>query len=104
MLYEVITRLVEKGLFAPLETADGGIYRIGMALQVIDDLTDFYDDLRDHRHNYLLSAIFHEGTASERQHLAPLLAERPSAGTPVAELFPDAVATVMHRAIRNNFV
>lgn len=100
----VAPRLVEKGLFAPLETADGGIYRIGMALQVIDDLTDFYDDLRDRRHNYLLSAIFHEGTASERQHLAPLLAERPSAGTPVAELFPDAVATVMHRAIRNNFV
>jgi len=95
----VAPRLVEKGLFAPLEAADGGIYRIGMALQVIDDLTDFYDDLRDRRHNYLLSSIFHEGDISERQLLGQLLAERPGSGPPVAEIFRDSVGRVMHRAI-----
>jgi hypothetical protein len=95
----VAPRLVEKGLFAPLETADGGVYRIGMALQVIDDLTDFYDDLRDRRHNYLLSSIHHEGTPEERQILDRLLAERPATGAPVAELFRDSIGRVMHRAI-----
>jgi len=33
--------LVEKALAAPLEQADRGIYRIGLALQLIDDLTTF---------------------------------------------------------------
>jgi len=95
----VAPRLVEKGLFEPLETADSGIYRIGMALQVIDDLTDFYEDLRDRRHNYLLSSVFHEGTPAERQELSRLLETRPAAGAPVAEIFRDSVGRVMHRAI-----
>jgi len=95
----VAPRLVENDLFAALETADCGIYRIGMALQVIDDLTDFYEDLRDRRHNYLLSSVFHEGTPPERRELDRLLAERPAGGAPVAELFRDSVVRVMHRAI-----
>jgi hypothetical protein len=41
--------LVESGRRERVELADRGVYRIGLALQVIDDLTDFHEDLRDRR-------------------------------------------------------
>jgi len=69
----VVPRFVEKKIAASLETADQGIYRIGMALQVIDDVTDFYEDIRDRRHNYLVSSILHEGNAEEKNRLDRLL-------------------------------
>lgn len=95
----VAPRLVEKSLAVPLEQADRGIYRIGMALQVIDDLTDFYSDLRDCRHNYLVSSIRFEGTTAERERLDRLLAGD-DLGRPSIELaFALSVQRVMERAI-----
>jgi len=95
----VAPRCIEKTLALPLEQADRGIYRIGMALQVIDDLTDFYCDIRDKRHNYLLSSIRFEGSAAERERLALLLAGG-DLGRPSIELaFPQSVQRVMERAI-----
>jgi len=95
----VAPRLVEADLFGPLETADSGIYRIGMALQVIDDLTDLFDDIRDRRHNYLLSTVFYEGSGAERRQLDTLLQAAVSVQEPVEVLFPESVARVMQRAI-----
>ncbi len=95
-------RLLEHEHAAPLRLAEGGIYRIGMALQVIDDLTDFHEDLAHRNHNYLLSAVFHQGETTERQRLAPLLAGRgEEALAPVAveTLFPATVRRVMAQAI-----
>jgi hypothetical protein len=95
----VAPRCIEKSLALPLEQADRGIYRIGMALQVIDDLTDFYCDIRDKRHNYLLSSIRFEGSATERERLALLLAGD-DLGRPSIELaFCQSVQRVMERAI-----
>lgn len=95
----VAPRLVEKTLADPLERADRGVYRIGMALQVIDDLTDFYADLRDRRHNYLVSSIRFEGTAPERERLDRLFAGD-DMGRPSVELaFAPSVQRVMERAI-----
>jgi hypothetical protein len=81
-----------------LQTADRGIFSIGMALQVIDDLTDFYDDLRDRRHNYLVSTIQHEGSLDERARLAALLAGR-GAEIPVEQAFAASAGRAMARAI-----
>lgn len=36
------------------------LYRIGMGCQILDDMVDLGTDLRDNRHNYVLSTIFHE--------------------------------------------
>lgn len=95
----VAPRLVEKELAGPLELADRGIYRIGMALQVIDDLTDFYDDIRDRRHNYLVSSVRFEGTTAERERLERILAGD-DPGRPAIEFsFTPSVQRVMERAI-----
>lgn len=94
----VAPRMIEQGLLDVLDQADRGIFRIGMALQVIDDLTDFYEDIQDRRHNYLVSSIQFEGTVAERELLASLLAGEQDSG-PVELIFNDSVRRVMHRAI-----
>lgn len=95
----VAPRAIEEDKSAPLDLVDRGIFRIGLSLQVIDDLTDCYDDLRDRRHNYLVSVIRHEGTEPERERLARLLSGADSDRTPVEQAFPSSVALVMQRAI-----
>ena len=81
-----------------LELADRGIFSIGLALQVIDDLTDFHDDLRDRRHNYLAATIQHEGSIDERARLAALLAGH-AAALPVELAFAPSASRAMTRAI-----
>lgn len=95
----VAPRLVEKALSVPLEQADRGIYRIGMALQVIDDLTDFHDDIRDRRHNYLVSSIRFEGTTAERDRLERILAGDDPGRSSIEFSFTPSVQRVMERAI-----
>jgi len=90
---------VERELAGPLEVADRGIYRIGIALQVIDDLTDFYDDIRDRRHNYLASSVRHEGSGEERRQLEALLGGEAPRRRSVREEYPSSVGRVMGRAI-----
>ncbi|MBI5556964.1 MAG: class 1 isoprenoid biosynthesis enzyme [Deltaproteobacteria bacterium] len=91
--------LVEKEQRERIVLAEQGIFCIGMALQVIDDLTDFYADLRDRRHNYLVSVIHHEGTVDERSVLGQALAERSGDGPAIEETFQASVGLVMERAI-----
>lgn len=95
----VAPRLVEEDRTAPLELVDRGIFRIGLALQVIDDLTDCYDDLRDRRHNYLVSVIRHEGNEGEKSRLPPYPSGKEVERPPIEEAFPSSVSLVMHRAI-----
>ncbi|MEJ2700693.1 MAG: hypothetical protein P8Z70_13685, partial [Desulfuromonadales bacterium] len=68
-------------------------------LQVIDDLTDFYEDLRDRRHNYLASSIRYEGLPEERSLLEAARTGVDPARPGVAEACPDSAARVMRRAI-----
>ena len=92
--------LVERGeVRERLAMADRGIFSIGLALQVIDDLTDFHDDLRDHRHNYLAATIRHEGTLEERARLAALLGGGDRATVPVEQVFAASASRAMVRAI-----
>ena len=91
-------QLESGGVGLRLKTADRGIFSIGLALQVIDDLTDFYEDLRDHRHNYLVSTIHHEGTLEERAKLAALLGGH-GTRAPVEQAFAASAARAMARAI-----
>ena len=94
----VAPRLIETDCAPAIAQADQGVFRIGMALQAIDDLTDFYDDIRDRRHNYLVSSIIHEGTAEERRRCEALLAGKGDE-TPVEEAYAASVSRVMGRAV-----
>jgi hypothetical protein len=91
--------LLETERRAALALAETGIFRIGMALQVIDDLTDFYEDLANRNHNYLVSSVHHQGEAVERQRLSAILANGSEAKQKVEELFPATLRRVMAQAI-----
>ena len=83
-----------------LSLAETGVYRIGMALQVIDDLTDFYEDIHHRNHNYLLSSITHEGNPKERRTLSTLLQQGQGGEEKAVEgLFPATLRRVMAQAI-----
>ena len=93
----VAPRLLESELAAPLATAEKGVYDIGMALQMIDDLTDFYEDLRAGNHNYLVSTIAHRGGEKERAFLEQ--ARERGSGPAVEEGCAASVAAVMAEAV-----
>ncbi len=95
----IAPRILEKGLSAELEKVDSGIYSVGMALQVIDDLTDFYSDIRRQNHNYLVSSVYFEGTAAERRKLDAVLADGKAAALPIEKEYSESVSRVMERAI-----
>jgi hypothetical protein len=95
----VAPRLVETEFKDRLDLADRGTFRIGMALQSIDDVTDFYDDLRDRRHNYLVSSIRFEGSIAEKTRLEAFLAGR-SKPVPIEENYAGSVERVLGRAVQ----
>ncbi|MDD5758869.1 MAG: class 1 isoprenoid biosynthesis enzyme [Desulfobulbaceae bacterium] len=82
-----------------LRLAETGIYQIGMALQVIDDLTDFYEDIQNQNHNYLLSMIHHAGDKNEQQRLSAILQEKGRNEKAIESLFTNTVKKVMAQAI-----
>jgi len=95
----VAPRILEKEHSAELEQVDRGIYSIGMALQVIDDLTDFYSDIRRQNHNYLVSSIYFEGTAAERKKLEAIFVDEAAKTLPIEKEFAESVSRVIERAI-----
>lgn len=82
-----------------LRMADAGIYKIGMALQVIDDITDLHEDVEAAHHNYLVSAVHHEGSPSERKILARIQNGTSGDREPVEKVFQQTLTLVMARAI-----
>ncbi len=83
---------LETSLHQRLARAEEGVFSLGMALQVIDDLTDFFEDRHRGHPNYLHSWIYHRGPADERTRLE-------SASGRITELFPQSVTAVMRQAI-----
>jgi hypothetical protein len=95
----VAPRFLDEERAAPLALADQGIYAIGVALQMIDDLTDFYEDIRNRNHNYLISVIDCEGTPEEKTRLRTVLAASGKEGPPIEDGFADSLGQVMEQAI-----
>ena len=48
------------------------LYKIGMGCQILDDMVDFYGDLKQKRHNYIVSLIFHQAKPTDRKRLLEL--------------------------------
>jgi hypothetical protein len=47
-----------------------GLYHIGMGCQMMDDMVDLAVDVRNRKHNYIVSLIHHGEDADEREKLA----------------------------------
>ena len=85
--------------------AKSGVFRIGMALQILDDLADFEEDIRRRNHNVLRSWLVH-GTGSDgRGGRAQPVADSQLSAYSTEELkapdklFPQATGEVMVMAI-----
>lgn len=94
----VAPSLLEEGAKRELQLAEKGIYSIGIALQLIDDLTDFYEDIEAKNHNYLVSSIYHRGSENEKQLLVDILNDQEGVG-PVESAFKYSTSLVMREAI-----
>ncbi len=93
--------LLEHRPHARLVTAEKGIYCIGISLQLIDDITDFYEDIAAGNHNYLVSSVHWNGSMEEKEQLVGILrshGDETRAG-PVEQLFPSTVRLVIGKAI-----
>ena len=60
---------IEKTAVAHLLEA---LYKIGMGCQILDDMVDFYGDLRQKRHNYIASLIYYGFNPAGRDRLLEL--------------------------------
>lgn len=95
----VAPSLLERDKAGRIELARQGVFSIGLALQVIDDLTDFYQDIVQGNHNYLVSSVRFNGPADERNRLDAALADRAAGGPPIEKSYPKTVRVVMEEAI-----
>jgi len=62
----------EEGDPAKLEMAARGVYLIGMGLQIIDDVVDLGEDIREGKNNYLLSSLTHDSRGLGKRELIEL--------------------------------
>ncbi len=76
------------------------LYSIGMGCQILDDMVDLGTDLREMRHNYVLSVIFHEEPAQVWQRLESLPALTESPESFYAE-FPELHARMKAKALHS---
>ena len=74
------------------------LYSIGMGCQVLDDMVDIMSDLRENRHNYVLSVIFHEEPPDVWQRLESQLGLSGPADALYAD-YPELHARVKARAL-----
>jgi len=66
----------QKETVSPLLKA---LYQIGMGCQIMDDMVDLALDLRQKRHNYVASIIYHDSNHNEWDRLMSLMALNPKA-------------------------
>lgn len=80
------------------EQAGRGIWRLGTAFQIVDDLTDFEFDLKRRSHNVLCAQIAHGGTPEEKAALKQLTGEHAISADLVPSTFLASARAVVKRA------
>ncbi len=68
-----IPQLLEKTSETNWKSIIQALYQIGMGCQIMDDLVDLPDDIRKHRHNYVLSLLYHNCGEETREQVNHLL-------------------------------
>jgi hypothetical protein len=94
----VVPAHCETDLEWEIAAARSAVHRIGLGLQMLDDVTDLGEDVRRRNHNFLRSWIVHvgpDGAMSDEQ----LLAAAPGRLAAPEVTFPLATAEVVGRAV-----
>ena len=95
-----IPAVFENSISPTALAAQEALYSIGMGCQILDDMVDLVTDLRENRHNYVLSAIFHEEPPRVWQHLDSMLESAESAETFYGD-FPELHARMKAKALHS---
>jgi hypothetical protein len=105
LLAFAVPSLNEPELAEAIGHAKAGVFRIGLALQILDDLADFEEDIRRRNHNVLRSWLVHgvgedaKGGPAQPVADATLSAHSPEQLAAPHELYPQATGEVMVMAI-----
>jgi hypothetical protein len=65
----VVPKLFETASGAVMDRMMKALYDIGMGCQILDDITDLPFDVKRHRHNYVLSLLYHCAAEGLRKRL-----------------------------------
>jgi hypothetical protein len=68
-----VPRLLESGSGESTGLIIKALYDIGMGCQILDDMTDLPLDIQRHRHNYVLSLLYHSAAEGLRKRLDSML-------------------------------
>jgi hypothetical protein len=84
-----------------IEPITDALYRIGMGCQVMDDMVDLPRDLREKRHNYVASLIYHGSDSQSHERLEEWARADHSVGngTDLLLEFPNAVQLASETAL-----
>jgi len=105
LLAFVVPELNEPERSAAVAQAKAGVFRIGLALQILDDLADFQEDIRRRNHNILRSWLVHGIGTDAQGRPAPKVPDATLSACTDAQLaapqetYPAATGEVMVMAI-----
>lgn len=94
-----VPAILETALPPVAAVVQDALYRIGMGCQILDDMVDLPTDLREMRHNYVASVIYHQEPPASWQRLQALVPETGQTGGWIAE-FPGLAARMKNEARR----
>jgi hypothetical protein len=94
-----VPAILETALPPIAAVVQDALYRIGIGCQLLDDMVDLLSDLREKRHNYVASVIFHQEPPRRWQDLRALGPGSGPAGGWIAE-FPELAARMKAEARR----
>jgi hypothetical protein len=94
----VVPEACEPEFEASLAAARAAVFRIGLGLQMLDDVTDLSEDVRARNHNVLRSWIVHKGPDGQVDD-GLLLSMAPQRLAAPEVAFPRATAEVTARAV-----
>jgi hypothetical protein len=94
-----VPAILETALPPIAAVVQDALYRIGIGCQLLDDMVDLFTDLREKRHNYVASIIFHQEPPNRWQDLWALGPVSGPTGGWTAE-FPELAARVKTEARR----
>jgi len=95
-----IPRLLEDMPQIQIHSMMDALYNLGMGCQMMDDMVDLSNDIRNRRHNYVLSLLYHDSGEEARKKVTILASDNISYGNEdILDSFPHVKAAVSKKAI-----
>lgn len=96
-----IPSVLEKSSPAQVEEIKKALYNIGMGCQIMDDMVDLQVDIRTHRHNYVVSVLYHSLNNASHKGVEDFWDsdDRTESSQDLLSFFPETRTAVMQTAL-----